>query len=200
MSPIVRTGNYIKYASRNPLKRFFIKRFLERVARTISVLNPENILDAGCGEGFVLGYLKKQGLTPDLTGVDVSETALSAGLSIFPGLKLMKGSLYELPFADESFDIVLCLEVLEHLAAPEKAIEEIFRVSKKYCLVSVPNEPFFTLANMVSGNHFKTFGFEPEHVNFWGEKKFRNLISNYAEVVKVSRPFPWLMLLAEKIK
>src|SRR3989344_6097785 len=150
MSPIVRTGNYIKYASKNPLKKFFIKKFLERTAKVIFSLRSQNILDVGCGEGFVLGHLKKRGFAANLTGVDISEEAISAGLAIFPGLNLVKGSVYNLPFADDYFDVVMCLEVLEHLAEPEKALQELVRVSKKYCLVSVPNEPFFTLANMVS--------------------------------------------------
>lgn len=63
------------------------------------------------------------------------------GLDIRPGLGVdVVGSVYELPFENESFDIVLCMVVMEHLEDPKSAIAEMKRVLKKggKILVSVP--------------------------------------------------------------
>jgi len=63
------------------------------------------------------------------------------GLDIRPGPGVdVVGSVYELPFEDEAFDLVLCMVVMEHLEDPKKAIEEMKRVLKPggRILVSVP--------------------------------------------------------------
>lgn len=53
-----------------------------------------------------------------------------------------------LSFKDRSFDAVVALEVLEHTRNPVAAIREIARVAAREIIVSVPNEPFFTLARL----------------------------------------------------
>ncbi len=63
------------------------------------------------------------------------------GLDVRPGVGVdIVGSVYELPFEDESFDIVLCMVVMEHLEDPQSAIREMKRVLKPggKILVSVP--------------------------------------------------------------
>ncbi len=63
------------------------------------------------------------------------------GLDVRPGVGVdIVGSVYELPFEDESFDIVLCMVVMEHLEDPQSAIAEMKRVLKPNgkILVSVP--------------------------------------------------------------
>jgi len=51
------------------------------------------------------------------------------------------GSVLDIPFSDEAFDVVSCYELLEHLPYEnfDKAISEIFRVSKSYALLSLPD-------------------------------------------------------------
>ncbi len=53
--------------------------------------------------------------------------------------------IQKLSFKDKEFDTVLCLEVLEHTFDPVKAIRELKRVTNGDLIISVPNEPFFTL-------------------------------------------------------
>jgi len=57
--------------------------------------------------------------------------------------------LHSLSYGDRSFDIVLCSQVLEHVADPVRAIAELKRVAKKKLIISVPNEPYFTLARFL---------------------------------------------------
>jgi len=88
-----------------------------------------SILDAGCGTGFILKRLNEYGIS---FGIDISEVALRycqmRGLE-----RVIKASISELPFHDESFDLVISTDVFYHKAVEDdnKAINEISRVLKK---------------------------------------------------------------------
>lgn len=114
-------------------------------------INPEGtMLDLGCGEGrHIFGVMEK---FPDLKciGLDPHIESLDKA---FEGLKFLEsisntktnflsGSAYSLPFSDDSFDLVVCSEVLEHLHDYKDAIKEINRVLKPggQFLASVPAE------------------------------------------------------------
>tara|TARA_B110000003_G_scaffold143472_2_gene144683 strand:+ start:1119 stop:1823 length:705 start_codon:yes stop_codon:yes gene_type:complete len=114
-------------------------------------INPEGtMLDLGCGEGrHIFGVMEK---FPDLKciGLDPHIESLDKA---FEGLKFLEsisntktsflsGSAYSLPFCDDSFDLVVCSEVLEHLHDYKYAIKEINRVLKPggQFLASVPAE------------------------------------------------------------
>ena len=114
-------------------------------------INPEGtMLDLGCGEGrHIFGLMEK---FPDLKciGLDPHIESLEKA---FEGLKFLEsisnsktnflsGSAYSLPFSDDSFDLVVCSEVLEHLHDYKDAIKEINRVLKPggQFLASVPAE------------------------------------------------------------
>ena len=108
-------------------------------------LNATTVLDVGCGEGFTLLRLKNENIGQKLSGIDNNEQAIAYANKNYPELEIKKGDVYKLPYKDNSFDLVLCMEVLEHLDKPLVALEELKRVSKKYVLLSVPNEPLFTV-------------------------------------------------------
>ena len=114
-------------------------------------INPGGtMLDLGCGEGrHIFGVMEK---FPDLKciGLDPHIESLDKA---FEGLKFLEsisntktnflsGSAYSLPFSDNSFDLVVCSEVLEHLHDYKDAIKEINRVLKPggQFLASVPAE------------------------------------------------------------
>jgi ubiquinone/menaquinone biosynthesis C-methylase UbiE len=54
------------------------------------------------------------------------------------GIDFTSGSIYDLPFADGTFELVLCTDLLEHLDDPKRAMHELVRVSKRWVLISVP--------------------------------------------------------------
>lgn len=81
---------------------------------------------------------------------------------------------------------------------PEKALREVLRISRKYILVSVPNEPIWRVLNMARGKYLKYFGNTPGHIQHWTPWTFRNFIARHANIIAVKHPFPWTMILAEK--
>lgn len=192
------TDNFKKHTHKNPLQRFLINRFFKILLKEAKKLHPKTILDVGCGEGFTLNRFRKLNIGKDLIGVDTSVKAIALGKEQFPHLNLKEGSAYKLPFKDNSFDLVLCLEVLEHLEDPQKAFSELVRVSKKYCIVSVPNEPWFRLSNFLRGKNLKRWGNDIEHINHWSTKGIKKFIMKEMRVLFVKTPFPWTIVLGIK--
>ena len=113
-------------------RRQIIRSFVRRVIRDLEVdglANPEhsarlNILDVGCGTGANLEMLSEFGKTK---GVDVSTEALS--FCCQRGLDNVKlGAAEALPFADQSFDLITGLDVVEHLDDDLAGLREMVRV------------------------------------------------------------------------
>jgi ubiquinone/menaquinone biosynthesis C-methylase UbiE len=187
------TDNYQKHKSKNPLKKFFINNFFKTVFNFAQDLKIDSVLDVGCGEGFTLKRLRKQGIGNKFTGVDSSKQAIDLGRKENPDLDLGIGDIYNLKFKDKSFDLVISTEVLEHLEKPQKALKELTRVSRKYILLSVPNEPWFYLFN------YTQWGKDIGHINKWSAGKFKKLVSSQGlKILKTSTPFPWTLVFCEK--
>ncbi|AKB19740.1 methyltransferase domain-containing protein [Methanosarcina sp. WWM596] len=189
------SGNYKKYTSKNPLMGIVTSKFMKDLSETITPLeNINNIIDIGCGEGFIVNCLNRT----DITGVDISKNALDIAKRKNPGCNFCTGSVYDLAFKKNSFDLVIATEVLEHLESPKKALQEIKRISKNYCIFSVPNEPYFRTMNFLRGKNLTRFGNDIEHVQNWSSGEFVKLIGTYFNVVEVKKPFPWTMVLCRK--
>lgn len=109
-------------------------------------------LDVGCGAGETYAQLVRQ-RADSYTGVDVSAHAI--GLARSAGLTAeLIDDASELPFHDDSFDVVFCVEVLEHLFSPHRAAEEIRRVLRPggRLIASAPNVAYWRLrANLLFG-------------------------------------------------
>jgi len=116
----------------------------ERMLIELLVASGTNVLDYGCGNAsrypnFVVT------IGGNYHGVDISQTAVehvkTSGLEA-----CLFNDDGALPWDDNTFDTVICFEVLEHLLEPDKALQEIHRVLKPSgaLLASVPNFAFFT--------------------------------------------------------
>ena len=106
--------------------------------KKINLSSKAKILDVGCGEGrHIFGSLQAFN-QPYCIGYDQHIPSLNTckeGLEFFKELDkggsiFMQGSVYKLPFADDSFDLIFCSEVLEHLDDYHLALNEIHRVLK----------------------------------------------------------------------
>lgn len=187
--------NYKKYNSKNPFMGIVIANFMKNLKETVAPLEDINdIIDIGCGEGFVIHNLD----FPNSTGVDISRSALKIAKKKNPDCNLCSGSIYNISFKEKSFDLVIATEVLEHLERPELALKEIRRITKNYCILSVPNEPYFCAMNFFRGKNLTRFGNDIEHVQNWSSGNFVSLLETYFKVLEVRKPFPWTMVLCKK--
>ena len=99
----------------------------------------KNILDLGCGEGTRLGLIEGDG--KNLTGIDVSLTAIRKAGAKYKNINFVSGNIEKLPFPAASFDLVYSAFVFEHLDTPEVVIKEAVRVLKPggNLLIIAPN-------------------------------------------------------------
>lgn len=116
----------------------------DRVEEVVEIIKDKEgrMLDVGLGLGFVeksLLRLNKKDLT--FYGIDISKFAIAKARKKLAG-KFTRGSILQIPFASEYFDLVLSLEILEHIPPFQtfKALDELWRVLKKrgLVIVSVP--------------------------------------------------------------
>ncbi|MCI9045970.1 MAG: methyltransferase domain-containing protein [Hungatella sp.] len=194
------SGNYDKYMSRNLLKRSMVKRLNKKIVSNISEMakniGTENvklkILDAGCGEGFITDLLYHNLENAEFTGVDFTEEALVIAQQINKRIHFVQGDIYEMPFEDLSFDIVICTEVLEHLEDPEKAVLELKRLAREYILLTVPNEPWFCMGNLIALKNVSRWGNPVDHINHWTFGAFKRFVSiRLGGAFRFDRSFPW---------
>lgn len=207
-------GNLQKHLNPNPVQRYLLRRFHRQVASLLKATGAQRILDAGCGEGFVISYLLWKSDRLAITGMDCSLEAIEMARQIVPSalskaypepgrrverdVLLNVGDLREMPYGDDSFDLVMCLEVLEHLPDPHRGLRELRRVTSAHCLVSVPHEPFFRATNFLRGKHVSAWGRDPEHLQHWTAKQFRHLVEQYFEIERFVYSFPWVIALGRK--
>jgi 2-polyprenyl-3-methyl-5-hydroxy-6-metoxy-1,4-benzoquinol methylase len=185
-----------KYGSGNPATRYLLSRFLREVDAAVRSIAPASILDVGCGEGIVTVRLAEVSRAPT-TGVDLGD-ALRAEWQRRESerVSFLACSAYDLPFADDSFDCVCALEVLEHLERPSDGLAELARVARRTLLLSVPREPLWRISHILAGRDVRRLGNTPGHVNHWSVQSFRQLVSRYGNVERVRTPFPWIVVVA----
>jgi SAM-dependent methyltransferase len=198
------SSNYRKHTTSNPLQRALIGRFHRKIVAEIAALAPESFLDAGCGEGFVARRVLRRLPGLELTGCDVSPDALALALDATAGARFVPGSVTDLPFPDDAFDVVGCFEVMEHLPGdlPRQALREMARVARRAVVLSVPHEPWFSLANAARGKNLdvRPRGSDPDHRQFWSRAAFGALVAEQLDVRHLGGSFPWTICVAETIR
>lgn len=193
-------SNYKKYHSKNYLKQVMIKKFKNKLIKILNNDNDNNnlttLLDAGCGEGFISDFIYNNTKIKNITGIDICSNSINYAKKQNEMIKYECKNLYKLDYINNSFDVVISLEVLEHLEKPEIVLKELIRISKKKLIISVPNEPFFSLGNLLSFKNVKTLGNPIDHVNKWTKNKFikfikQNGVTNFSVVTS----FPWTIVI-----
>lgn len=97
----------------------------------------ETLLDVGCGPGWNYAHFKEYGPNiPNYKGTDYSEYMVIGALSKYPEAKFELGDVRDIKEPDESWDVVLLQDVLEHTNGYKKPVQEALRVCKKRVIVT----------------------------------------------------------------
>jgi 2-polyprenyl-3-methyl-5-hydroxy-6-metoxy-1,4-benzoquinol methylase len=195
---VVIGNTYDKYNSGNPIVRRIMQGFESALLELMEEANPAAIHEVGCGEGYwVLRWLE-QGLVA--RGSDFSSTVIdlarnNATERSLPEDAFKQQSIYNLHPEQDSADLVVCCEVLEHLEQPEEALRVLQKISQRYVIVSVPREPIWSMMNMLRGKYWSDLGNTPGHIQRWSQREFIQMVSQFFRIEQVRAPFPWTMLL-----
>jgi SAM-dependent methyltransferase len=118
---------------------------------------PGRVLDVGCGTGLILKTLDKW----EPTGIDFSHLALE--FSRRRGARnLIQGNVVELPFADNSLDLILALDLIEHIEDDRRIVAEFHRVLRPGgCLIAtVPAHQFLWSDHDIALHHFRRYSYK----------------------------------------
>lgn len=121
--------------------KYWHRTRLSQILNMAKTVMFKSFLDIGCAEGYYLKFIPTQSSRGvHVVGLDVAKNYLvKAKKEMYEGSWVL-GDAHELPFRNDSFDLVLCSEVLEHLSDPKRAFVEVARVSRKSILISVAGE------------------------------------------------------------
>jgi trans-aconitate methyltransferase len=191
--------NRQKHEGANPIQARLISRFHAEVVRLAEQANPSSLLDVGCGEGYVLAALEQAGVRAQLAGVDRSPTAIAEARTRLGGeIELRVADARTLVEARGQHDLVMMIEVLEHLDDPDAMLRELEQLTSRFVLLSVPWEPYFRMANLLRLRNVTALGNHPEHVNNWGRRGFQQFVESRFGVRERVTAFPWTLVLAER--
>lgn len=160
-----------------------IKFYLDSplVSSPYDMFGGKSVLDIGCGACGKTLYYAKSGAS-HVTGMDVVASyeaeakALAEELSLSDRFTFVSGDAAKMPFEDESFDVLIMNDAMEHVARPEKVLSEAWRVLKKGGRLYVNFPPY----NHPFGAHLSdVIGIPWVHL-FFSEK---TLIDGYKELV-----------------
>ena len=100
----------------------------DTIFRFLGKLKGLKVLDVGCGAGRLTKFLKNEGA--EVYAADISEKMLKIVEGKLSGVKTFQAAMDQLPFEDESFDIVTAAFVIVHLETLQKSFEEVYRILK----------------------------------------------------------------------
>lgn len=190
-------GNKQKHENKNPIQRALIGHFHRRLCELVRARQPSEILEVGCGEGYVLEALRAAGVRCPMHGIDFSTRAIEDAKRRVPDATFAVEDARELAQSGRSYDLVLMIEVLEHLPDPQYMLSVLGKLAKRHVVVSVPWEPFFRGLNFLRGKHVRALGNDPEHIQHWGRGEFQRVVGQQLQVREAPVVFPWTLLAAD---
>ena len=202
-TPGVVIGNHTqKYEATNPLVKWLTARFVcgldAMVADIAADQRPaRRPLEVGAGEGVISARMHER--FGSCVALDLPDAGLREQWRRRPGPSYLHADALRLPFQDEAFDLVVCVEVLEHLRDPAAGLRELARVTSRHLLLSVPHEPFFRGSNLLTGRYVRALGNTPGHLQHWSGAGFQRFVSTTANVRAVASPYPWTIVWATKV-
>lgn len=116
----------------DPVIAAFARPKLDFIKHKITLPTPPKLLDVGCGNGYFTYYLQEWGA---VVGLDYA----AAMLRLNPIPLRIQASAFDLPFCDQTFDLVFEANTLHHLPHPVDAVKEMRRVARRYVVLIEPN-------------------------------------------------------------
>ncbi|MEK7060896.1 MAG: methyltransferase domain-containing protein [Patescibacteria group bacterium] len=186
---------------RNFLQYFWHTRKLKSIIDIVDI-EPNNILDVGCASGWFLSEISLVYPKAKCTGVDVYKKAIDYGKKTYKKLKLVQADAHNLPFKKNSFDLVICTEVLEHVVDPEKVLGEIKRVltNDGIAIVEMDSGNFLFKAVWYLWTNARNGVWHHSHIYQFNAKKLERMIEKNGFAIAQKKSFNFSMAVAFNLK
>lgn len=192
---------YQNGVSKNILQQIWHTGKLNVVSNMIPP-NSASILDVGCASGWFLSQIHGKYPAARCVGVDSYDKAIEYGKKEYKHLELHCVDAHKLPFKKNSFDVVVCTEVLEHVIDPVEVLKEIKRVLK-------PNG--IGVIEMDTGNilfkiawywwtNLRNGVWKDSHIHAFNTKKLETMMVNTGFKIVEKKVFNYTMAVAFKVK
>ena len=129
-----------------------------RIAMVLSRMEFHSLLDVGSADGFKAAFIQKL-FNKTIVASDLSSEALCRAHERY-GLNTVGVDSHRLPFKSDSFDVVVCNETIEHVHNPVQAMLELYRVAKRFVLIST-----IEYEHRASWRNYQVRGLNPSYVH-----------------------------------
>ena len=180
---------YEKGIRENILQRIWHENKLSNFKKIVNEANYSIILDVGCAGGEFSNKISNIFPQAKITGIDIYSNAIEYGKRRYPHIKFIQADAHRIPSNDNSFDLVVCYETIEHLVEPLKALKEIRRVLKKEGTAVVAMDSGSLLFQIVWWFWEKTKGkvWQGAHIHPYKHKELENIIKEAGFKIKSKR-------------
>jgi ubiquinone/menaquinone biosynthesis C-methylase UbiE len=143
----------------------------ENIIEVCKNINPVKVLEVGAGDGSILHFLNERQFGQELYALEIADTGVALikgrGLSRLKEVQSFDG--YKIPYADDTFDLVILAHVLEHVEHERILLRELKRIAKNI-VIEVPLDYRFGVDKRIK--HFLNYG----HINMYTPTSLRFLL------------------------
>lgn len=122
---------YQKGIKSNLFQWFWHTHKIKLAKRILSKLRFKSCLDVGCASGYMISQITHLYPNARYYGIDIYNKAIEYAKGAYPNIEFKVGSADRLPFKDNTFDVILFYETIEHVENPKACLMEIKRVLNK---------------------------------------------------------------------
>ena len=180
------------------LETLFHRYRCKETLKLVNEIEPKgHLLDVGCGTGLITRFLPPGTVALDLNPRNLQKAKQYAGQARF----ILCDAEGMVPLRDQSLDVAVCTETLEHLIYPSHAVKEIFRVLKPngFLVGSVPGRSLIWKLRWLSSSK-NSFDEEPYHKHY-NQEELEELLSEYFSIHRLySKNFQmsWFFVVVKK--
>lgn len=170
---------YQKGVKRNLLQALWHGQKSAIAKKIIKKLKFNNCLDVGCASGYMISQILHDFPDAKYFGIDAYDKAIEYAHKYCPGVEFKVAPAEKLPFKDNSFDLVICYETIEHVANPSLCLEEMKRVlsSKGKLILAMDSGNLLFKSVWFIWENTKGRVWKDAHLNPFHHKQLQDLIS-----------------------
>jgi 2-polyprenyl-3-methyl-5-hydroxy-6-metoxy-1,4-benzoquinol methylase len=150
-----------------------VKRYHTLLDSLEKYRSTNKILDIGAGQGYFLEIAKERGW--EVYGTEFSSDCIIHSKK--NGIDLHQGNLKGANFSNEQFDVVVCIEVIEHLINPKETTDEMHRILRKGGAVYITTPNFNAIHRYRLKEQYDVITY-PTHLSYFTRKSIKNLFQN----------------------